>query len=372
MSVINILTDLIKIDTTNPPGNEKRITDYIIDRYKGYEDIVRIENGENRESLIINIAGETDEKIAFVGHIDTVSVSDPSLWKYPPFDAYIEGDTMYGRGASDMKSGVACMISLGDYFINNNIKPNKNIMLVFTSDEEVGGKGVLSIFEKGYLDDVDFIVMPENTSSDIVLKEKGALWISLELFGRSAHGSNPDLGINSIEIVYEIVERLKFHIENYFTDDLLGDSTISLNKIVGGESTNIIPDYCRAEIDIRGNPDFNNEEIIDYLKKQINILEYKYEGLRIEHEILTNRPSLETSSDNKYLNEFKSNLEELGMNYDYAGVTYFTDLSLIIPKMKKPFVIFGPGHIEGGHQVNECVSIEATKKVRDLFIKYMK
>lgn len=107
MDVIKILSDLIKINTTNPPGNEKRITQYIIERFKGYEDIIEIDNGENRASLIINIPGKTEETVAFIGHIDTVPVSDPSVWKYPPFDAQVEGDLMYGRGTSDMKSGAA-------------------------------------------------------------------------------------------------------------------------------------------------------------------------------------------------------------------------------------------------------------------------
>lgn len=372
MDVIKTLSDIIKINTTNPPGNEKQITQYIINKYKGHEDIIEIDNGENRASLIVNIPGTTDKTVAFIGHIDTVPVSDSSVWKYPPFDAYIEGDLMYGRGASDMKSGAACMISLGEYFIKNKIKPNKNIMLVFTADEEATGKGIISVLEQGYLDEVDFIIVPENTSSNVVLKEKGALWVSLELFGKAAHGARPDLGINSIEIVYELIDHLKSYVEIYCNDDLLGDSTISLNRISGGESTNIIADYCKAEIDIRANPDLTNAEVIKYLEKQIYKFEHRYEGLKIKYSILTDRPSLEMSRDNKYVKEFVDVLENLDIEYDYAGVTYFTDLSLSIPKLKTPFLIFGPGFIDKGHQVDENASIDAIEENNKMFIEYLK
>lgn len=372
MDVIKTLSELIKINTTNPPGNEKDITQYIIDKYEGYEDILEIDNGENRASLVVNIPGASNETVAFIGHIDTVPVSDPSVWTYPPFDAHVEGDLMYGRGTSDMKSGAACMITLGEYFIKNNIKPNKNIKLVFTADEEANGKGVTSVFEKGYLDDVDFIIVPENTSSDVVLKEKGALWLSLELFGKSAHGARPDLGINAIEIVYEMVNELKSYVQNSCNDDLLGDTTASLNSISGGEKVNIIADYCKAEIDIRANPDLDNDEIIKYLEKLIYKYEHRYDGLKIKYEVLTNRPSLEMMKDNKYVKEFVNTLDKMQMPYQYAGVTYFTDLSLTIPKTKTPFVIFGPGFIDKGHQVDECTSIEAVKKVNEMYIEYFK
>jgi succinyl-diaminopimelate desuccinylase len=264
------------------------------------------------------------------------------------------------------------MITLGEYFISNNIKPSKNIRLIFTADEEASGIGITSVLETRYLDDVDFIIVPENTSSNVVLKEKGALWLSLELFGKSAHGARPDLGINSVEIMYELVNDLKSYVEGYCNDDLLGDSTVSLNCISGGEKVNIIADYCKAEIDIRANPDLNNDEIIEYLERQITKYENRYKGLKVKYNVLTDRPSLEMDSNNKYVKEFVRALESLNMEYEYAGVTYFTDLSLTVLKVEKPFIIFGPGFIDKGHQVDECASIDAIEKASELFIKYLK
>ncbi|HFL3828491.1 TPA: M20 family metallopeptidase [Clostridioides difficile] len=372
MNVIENLQDLIKINTTNPPGNEKDVTQYIIKQFGNYEKIKEVDLGDNRASLVIDIEGESDKTVAFIGHIDTVPVSNPNTWKYDPFSAHIEGDLMYGRGTSDMKSGAACMMYAGLYFVKNNIKPNKNVKLVFTADEEATGKGVLSILDKNILKDVDFIIVPENTDEYVVIKEKGALWLELELFGKSAHGARSDLGINSIEILYELVDSLRPFVESYCGDELLGDSTVSINKIVGGEKTNIIADYCKAEVDVRTNPDVTNDQVVEYLDMQIRRFEHKYPGLEIKRNIKTNRPALEMDKDHKYVQEFVEILKKLDMKTEYKGVNYFTDLSLTMPELPKPFIIYGPGFEELGHQVDECVSIEAVKRVSKAYIEYLK
>ncbi len=255
MRVIEILSDLVKIDTMNPSGNEKRITEYIKEKFLGYENMVSINNGENRESLVIDIKGSSDQTVGFVGHIDTVPVTNPEEWLYPPLSATVVDDFMYGRGTSDIKSGAACMINLGLHYIENNIKPSKNIRLIFTADEESSGLGISSVLDKGLIEDLDFIIVPENTSSKVVIKENGALWIEMEVFGKSAHGARPDLGINSIEIVYSIYEDLKEFVKISKKDEFLDYTTVSLNRISGGEKVNIIADYCKGEFDIRANPD---------------------------------------------------------------------------------------------------------------------
>lgn len=369
-TVIDILKDLIKINSTNPPGNERDVVEYIKSLYKGYDNMKEIEHGGNRSSLVIDIKGKSDEIVAFVGHIDTVPVPDPLKWTYDPFTGTVVGDLIYGRGSSDMKSGAACMIYTGLHFIESNIVPNKNIRLIFTADEESTGLGVKSVLEAGLINDVTSIIVPENTDECIVIKEKGALWIRTKIYGKSAHGARPDLGLNSIQIMYELVESIRPFVESYCGDKLLGNSSVSLNKIKGGEKTNIIADYCEAEIDIRTNPDLDNQIIIDYINKQIERLTNKYKGLKVETEVLTNRPALQIDEDHYFVSGFKKVLNELGYESKIKGVNYFTDLSLTLPVVYKPFIIFGPGFEALGHQVDENASISAVERVANVYIEY--
>jgi succinyl-diaminopimelate desuccinylase len=373
-TITDIFVDLVKVNSTNPPGNEKKIVEYIKNLYKDYDKVKmqEIEHGNNRSSLVIDIKGNTSEIIAFAGHIDTVPVPDPSKWTYDPFNATVVGDLLYGRGSSDMKSGAACMIYTGLHFLENNIIPNKSIRLIFTADEESSGIGIRSILDIGLINDVNNIIVPENTDEYIVIKEKGALWIKVQIYGKSAHGARPDLGLNSIQIMYELIESIRPFIESYCGDKLLGNSSISINKINGGEKINIIADYCEAEIDIRTNPDLDNEEVIAFVNKQVLRLTNKYNGLRIDIVTLTNRPALEISEDHDFIVGFKNVLNELGFDSNIKGVNYFTDLSLALPFVNKPFIIFGPGFEELGHQVDENCSISAVERVGKVYIEYCK
>lgn len=371
-TVIDILQDLVKIDSTNPPGNEKEVVDYLRQLFVKRCSVLEIEHSNNRSSLVIDINGNSEETIAFIGHIDTVPVNDRFKWELAPFSATIKGDLLYGRGASDMKSGVACMTYTGLYFLENNITPNKNIRLIYTADEESDGEGIKSVLRDELLDDVTNIIVPENTDEYIVIKEKGALWLKLQIYGKSAHGARPDLGLNSIELMYEFVQSVRPYIESYSTDNLLNNNTISVNKIKGGEKTNIIADYCEAEIDIRTNPDLKNEKVIEYVNNQVIKFNKKYSQLKIDIEIINNRTALEINEDHEFIADFKDVLSQLGYEVKVKGVNYFTDLSLSLPVINKPFLIFGPGFEEIGHKINENVSISAVKNVADIYIAYCK
>ncbi|HSH35837.1 M20/M25/M40 family metallo-hydrolase, partial [Schnuerera sp.] len=96
-----ILKKLININTTNPPGNEMDAIKTVLSFFPESIDYRIINHGDNRGSLLIEIKGETEEKIGFIGHLDTVPVPDASNWEYPPFDGVIKEGYMYGRGTSD-------------------------------------------------------------------------------------------------------------------------------------------------------------------------------------------------------------------------------------------------------------------------------
>ncbi len=150
----NILRKLININTTNPPGNEMELIKVILSFFSEEMDYKIIDHGDNRGSLLIELKGKDEEKIGFIGHLDTVPVPDESSWIYPPFSGVMKDGYMYGRGASDMKGGIAAMILTALYFIENNIAPPHTIKFVFTADEESGGLGIKTLRDKGLLRDI--------------------------------------------------------------------------------------------------------------------------------------------------------------------------------------------------------------------------
>ena len=150
------------------------------------------DHGEGRASLVVSIPGESSESVMFLGHIDTVPCGDETAWKYKPVHATEDGDRIYGLGSSDMKSGVAIMLTVLDTVLKMKKTPKKTLRFVFTADEESGCMGAKRVAKCSWMDDVKEILLSEPTDGKVVIAEKGVLWILLKIAGRQAHGAMPE------------------------------------------------------------------------------------------------------------------------------------------------------------------------------------
>lgn len=208
---IKILSDIVKINTEN--GNEKELALYL---KKLLEDngvsSELIEFSDDRASLVAEISNGDGPVLALAGHMDVVSAGDENEWKYPPFDAHIEDNVMWGRGTSDMKAGLAALVIA---FIE--MKKSKNfkgkLRLIATVGEEVGQYGAGQITDQGYLDDVDSVIIAEPCSVAIAFAHKGSLNYKVRSKGVEAHSSTPELGSNAIEHLLEAMVEIKNTIE---------------------------------------------------------------------------------------------------------------------------------------------------------------
>lgn len=207
----SILQELVQINTSQPEGNEMDLVKHILKYFpKGNLDYQILDHGKNRSSLIITIPGKIrDKAVGFFGHIDTVTAGNESDWKYPPFSGTLEGQYMYGRGTADMKGGVASMILTALYFIENNIVPPQSLIFGFTADEETDGLGILAMTKSEKLKNLCEVVISEPSREQLGLAEKGALWLRIVANGKLAHGSMPNMGINAVENLIELIDRIR-------------------------------------------------------------------------------------------------------------------------------------------------------------------
>lgn len=367
----NILRKLIDANTTNPPGNEMDAIRTILSFFPEEIDYEIIDHGANRGSLLIEIRGKDEEKIGFIGHLDTVPVSDESSWIYPPFDGVIEEGYMYGRGTSDMKGGVTAMILTALYFIENNITPPHTLKFVFTADEESGGIGIQTLRDKGLLKDMARVFIAEPSDEKIGICEKGALWLNIYVRGKSAHGSKPELGINAIEKLCEYINRLKDAIDLDESHSLLGESSFAITLIQGGVKTNIIPEEAKASVDIRTIPGFNHDEI---LRKAFSIgkrMEDENTGMSIEIQVENDRPPLTMDEEDSFIKDIVKIYEKLSYPVEFKGINFYTDASQLIPFHNIPFVILGPGEENMCHQRNERIKIESIVRMTKFYISYI-
>lgn len=367
-----LLGALVSMDTCQPDGNEEKIVDWIIQRLPDGVSYTKLRHSAGRASLIVKAKGQSEKGgAAFIGHLDTVACSHVSDWKYPPHQAEVTGNIMYGRGTADMKGGVAAMLLVMNKLCREKSLLKKPVYFCFTADEENQGTGIQAIAKERYLDEVEEVVICEPSDGQISICEKGALWVSLSVEGKPSHASRPDLGINAIEAAYTYAEQVKSYIKELPEHMILGKASASVTKFDGGIMTNIIPADARLEMDIRTVPGISHEDVLHQMEIIQKVLEEKSPGIRFQTEVLNDRPAVGTEKDNEYVKRMLKLSKDMGMNFQPRGTHFYTDGSQLIPGLSVPFVIAGPGDDKQAHCMDEHVDLGSVAQFAGLYYKYI-
>ncbi|SFJ75583.1 M20 family metallopeptidase [Thermoflavimicrobium dichotomicum] len=372
---IQFLQEMIRIDSTNPPGHEHRVTEWLARRFERIHlpfQVMQIEDG--RSNLEVRLTGTGRKKLFFCGHMDTVATGDWTAWTYPPFSGELVDNRLYGRGASDMKSGLAAMVLAIESLYRDAMKLDGDVILLATAGEEVDSCGARRYREEIGVDDVDAIVIGEPTHEKVVIGHKGALWLEVTCFGKTAHGSMPDQGINAIEHMIQFIEQLKIYEHEWRKEErILGKSSITVTQMHGGIQTNVIPDRCVIHLDIRSVPPQSHLDLIREIKQKAEALSKEINGFRAEVRMLLDRAPILSSTSSDII---QTALQIKGLSEDDVyGVSYYTDGSVLNPQSTIPTLIYGPGDEKLAHQPNEWVDVDAYIRsisfYRELAIQYL-
>ncbi|MDO1605762.1 ArgE/DapE family deacylase [Lactobacillus sp. YT155] len=373
---VQILSDLVKINSVN--GNEEEVATYVSKVFKEHgitTKIIPIEKG--RVDLIAEI-GSGKPVLGVSGHMDVVDPGDLSQWDTDPFELTEKNGNLYGRGATDMKAGLAAfMISMID-IKEQNLLPKGTIRLMATVGEEVGEKGSQTFYEKGEMDNVDALVIGEPSGYSLVYAHKGSMDIKLTSKGKASHSSMPELGYNAID---PLLSALNIANEKFRgagkKNELLGDLTFNTTIFNGGNQVNSIPESAESEINVRTIPEFDNDEVVSTMQKIVD--QKNNDGAKIDMDIYMSLESVQHDDNSKLINLAK----KIGEKYSkdeipkmaVAGVTDASNLLKDKP-YEFPFIVFGPGEPTMPHQVNEYVNKQVYFNFIDiyeeLFVEYMK
>jgi len=363
----DLLRSLIQIESVNPPGNENQIADFIkkfLLKNNIHSELVPLEEG--RSSVIVKIEGEEERDITLCGHIDTVRVKEED-WTKPVFEGLIENGKMYGIGASDMKGGVAAILYTAVLLKRRGIVPKKTVQLALTADEEWAYRGAKNLVDGGYFDRTDFLIITEPSNLQVSTGEKGELWAKAKFFGKSAHGSTPEVGVNTVipgsEFVMNVTERYEKIFE---ADHFWGKVSVNIGQFHGGVQVNIVPNYSEIQLDFRIISEEDKEKVLELIRKTGEEIAKKYK-VRFTEEIFNYHSPIFTSSDNPYVKKF---LQAAGMK-EVIVTKYCTDGATIVPEKKIPFIIFGPGDIAQAHQNDEYIELESLYRAVDTFLKFL-
>lgn len=360
--LVDLTTRLIQIPTENPPGNEKPAALFLkpLLSKMGFR-VKTLLSPKGRANLIAERRwGKGGRTLLFNGHLDVVPPGDPAQWKYPPFRGKLSRGRIYGRGASDMKGGIASFIHALSIIDRARIPLDQGaVVLHLVSDEESHGhQGMGFLTQKGIIQG-DAALVGEPTGFDLVVCQKGALWFRISTFGKSAHGSRPHQGVNAIEKMMKLIARLN-SIPLEKEHPLLGKPTFNIGMIRGGTKINIVPDRCEIEVDRRMLPGEKKEEvlkrikdILDSFQSQDPLFQYRME------EIDFAEPS-EIRPDEEIVKiSLEAVREVTGERPAIRGFSGFTDARFYINPYHIPALILGPGGVDQSHTTNESVEVDA-------------
>ena len=351
-AALDIARDLVRMDTRNPPGREVECAHYLGDMLAGAGlEVSYHEFAPGRTSLVAVLRGEGDaangkKPLCFGGHIDVVPLGAKE-WSVDPFGAEIADGRLYGRGSTDMKSGVAAFVHAAMKLAADGARGCADIVLAICAGEETGCEGSSHLGRIGALGGMGAIVVAEPTANYPVLGHKGALWLRVETEGVTAHGSMPEQGVNAIYRAARAVTKLEDFDFNAKPHELLGRSTLNVGTIEGGQNLNSVPDRAAFTVDIRTLPDQDHDRIVSGLEG------YLGEDSRIGR--IVDVGGVHTPHTHPWIREVYALMEPvLGESIEPRGAPYFTDASALTPACgRPPTVILGPGEMHMAHQTDE-------------------
>lgn len=361
-TMVAILQQLIRIQSVN--GNEADVARYIAGLFAPYGKRATVETvtyAPGRDNLVVTIGDpQTGPQLGFSGHMDVVAPGELNEWDVAPFAAEIQGDRLYGRGASDMKSGLAALVITMLEMLEQGEPTTGSIRLLATVGEETGEYGAAQLTDAGYADHLAGLVIAEPSGmTKLSYTSRGVIDYYVDSLGKAAHSANPQKGINAIDHLLAFYNEVTALMKTFNKmDPILGGLIHNVDMISGGEQINSVPDHARLAANIRTTPAYPNKVIYEAL-----------EGL-IDH--LNQRPGYQLSITYSYPEEAvpgrvdgpmvklaqKVGRRVMGRPIMPVGSAGAND-GAEFRRAKLPFetIVIGPGS-NTSHEVNEFISIK--------------
>lgn len=305
--------------------------------------------------------------LLFVCHHDVVPAGD-ATWDCDPFSGLEQEGKIWGRGATDMKGGIAAAITAIGQVVTEGVPLQGDIIFAATAGEETDSCGVQRWVENSaWLPDLAGVVIPEPTGFHIINAHRGLLWLNIITSGKTAHGSAPHLGVNAIDSMKQILNALDSFSLDVTPHPQLGPCSMSVNTIHGGKALNVVPDQCTLGVDIRTLPGQDQQAIVQQLETVLIGLAAKQTEFDAEVSVARSVPALETDGASGFVQTF---MRTVGAS-ELKAVGFTTDGPYLCP-LNVPILIFGPGDGDMCHQPNEFIHLYQVEKAVDHYSAIIK
>jgi acetylornithine deacetylase len=356
--VTSLLSELVAIDSVNPslvPGSkgEKAIARFVADwMIQSGLEVQVTEVCPGRPNVVGRVPGRAGGRSLMLNaHLDTVGVTGMER----PFQPRVEGDRLYGRGAYDMKAGLAAIMLAGRSVARAG-GADGDLVVAAVMDEEYASLGTAAVVDALR---TDAAVVTEPTGLRLCLAHKGFAWLQIETQGRAAHGSKPDLGVDAIAHMGRFLaemEGLGRTLAATSGHPLLGTGSVHASLIEGGQELSSYPDRCRLQIERRTIPGETPDRIRRELEALIDLLQARDERFAATCDLTFWRDPFEVAPSEPVVQALaEAATEIIGVPPAVYGDTPWMDAALL-SAAGIPTVVFGPGGA-GAHASTEYASL---------------
>lgn len=375
MDAIELTQKLVQIESTDPGVYESEIEAFI----KGWlqkhiaalptkiANQIKLEELEvlpGRTELMATIpaaaGAKSQPRLVFICHMDTVVIGEDWNNDINPLGAEIRNSKIYGRGACDMKSGLACaMVAFATQLeeaAKTGTLPQRALSLICTVDEEAEMRGVEAAIKAGWVAKDEWVLDCEPTDAQLQIAHKGRTWFELTMTGVTAHASKPEQGADAIAAMAEAISYIRKAFTELPTHTELGRSTVTFGQIEGGYQPYVVPDKCTTWIDMRLVPPCNTAEAERIVQGAIALAEAAVPGNHGSYAITGDRPPIERDPESPLAAAIQSAAKEAGFPTTVSAFTGYTDTAVIAGTCgSHNCMSYGPGSLALAHKPNEYV-----------------
>jgi acetylornithine deacetylase/succinyl-diaminopimelate desuccinylase-like protein len=356
--LVELTTSLVRAAGQNPPGEEAATVAVLSAAATELGlDVVETAVEPGRNNVRITLEGDGGPGLLLLGHTDVVPVGDG--WTTDPFGGAVHDGRIYGRGASDMKGGLAA--SLAALAALRGVGLSGPVELAALVDEEETGKGIRA-FVSSVPGPFLGCITAEPTDLQTIIGARGASYLRAEIHGKACHAGNPDGGANAIygaAAVIAEIERLHAELAKR-PHPLLGPATWSVGQIHGGTGGSIVPAECVVVADRRLLPGESTDAVLDDLRARVAGLRLADRGLTVDLAMPMEMPAFQTPADSELARATDAALADAGgPGLPLGGWTAACDGGYVARDLGVPVVVLGPGSATSqAHRADESVAIE--------------
>ncbi|GAB98190.1 acetylornithine deacetylase [Kineosphaera limosa] len=361
--VVTVTQRLLRCAGTNPPGQEEataRELASVAGELGLQVDLVEVLPG--RPNVVVTLPGGEGGTLLLLGHTDVVPVGDG--WTRDPFGGELAHGRIYGRGATDMKGGLAASLVAMAAVRRAGVTPSGPVVLVAAVDEEENGAGIRA-WIAGQVPSLRGCIVAEPTELQPIIAARGDSYLTVRVTGVASHAGNPGDGRNAIGGAAAIVADFeRWHAElaqaPAVLDGLVGPATLSVGTIHGGQSTSMVAPECVLEVDRRLLPGDDPAQVLAAARARVEALDLSARGLSADVEMTMDMPGFATPADDPFVRATLAALVDAGTPHqEPGGWTAACDGGFVARDTDCPVVVLGPGSVTGqAHRPDESVGVQ--------------